>query len=991
MDDDDESLSELSDAAATSSSPANLAAKPQSKTKLAANGTPKPKARKSEPIPKSHSNGNVKHDEKEPSKSKPKVSDDGTPPKASSSRSTPISDVVRARTHVNCEGNPIKICHQHHQPCKGPLLECTFMRAPGKRCQGRYCFSSLKRFYDMDPETIVKSNRMMINPQEHCPPSETKYAWKCPRCRKKCACSTCRKAAGLEPLGKWVGGARQKKAVADAEAVDADADVDVDANANATADASISKANKGKAKAKNDNASERAGTSKSSAKAASSKGKAKERTIVEAVAAANKQATKPKAKASTAKHGPMQTQMSRTTASALLRHPTASLHPKRHSPRFFPPLPFARLYSNPSSHPHKPHLPSLRSSPPSYPRTTCAHQHRKGTTTKPFVKAITAYRTHGKSLQRGEPWSAATELLASLGLTRIPLPFVEHDIPVEVEAAAAQRSPSPPATRVTRARRAKENNQYETARQLSLLDSWEDDEFGGTASEAYDDDEDAMPSKRKRAPPKKSIYVYDDPSDDESMADPDDNARGRRARKPAQKEPAPEVRLTGRQQAIKLQQEEEAKQRKEEEDAANAENEARKRRASTAASSSSKGTISDASDDEEEREKRRAHTNGRSHKKRRRLTAGNSDDEAEPDAEDKDKNGASEDKDDLRTEQDQCELESPDLETKVSIIGALIDAAVMADGVAEELKTAAENIVAMERVQRASHADMEKENVEELAELNKRAPSIVSPEYQKWKAEKQQLEHDIAWRRQEARVIAELAIDTHALRTGSIGHDVDGREYWHLREYQERMPKFTEGRFAWCLVVLGPAFPMDPSQPKEEAKEVEKGEADVSMAEAAGNETKKDETEDDSGLTSLDGTSDNGQLEVEDVKLGLPTSLKAEEAANGASDEAASSRRICMGANNPLTIKTLIEYVTYRLEQVEYEENVGMQEREKEARLAREGPMEKVNIKEVVCDSQAKQMLKETQEERRKQTEQLVKRLNKSKEYFAWHREELAP
>lgn len=936
------------------------------------------------------------------------------------------------------------------------------MRAPGKRCQGRYCFSSLKRFYDMDPETIVKSNRIMINPQGHCPPSETKYAWKCPRCRKKCACSTCRKAAGLEPLGKWIGGSKQKKAVAHPEAVEADIEADIEANAKANADAdadaSTSKANKGKtkAKAKADIASEQADTSKSSAKTASSKGKAKERTIVEVVAAAQKQAAKPKAKASTAKPNtdadpdeqddgirtppppqgkpaPKKTLASLLSTTTAVRAPVLKpiKPPTQAPPPVFEVIPTklpednmrARMWIYESM---------VRFDKFGLNRTVLTQLDKfenwthsmvqdmlacllkiiagltnieKGQPTKPFVQSITAYRTHGKSLQRGEPWSAATELLASLGLTRTPLPFVEHDIPVEVEAAAAQRSPSPPAPRVTRARRAKENNQYETARQLSLLDSWEDDEFGGTASEAYDDDDDdddAVPSKRKRAPAKKSIYVYDDPSDDESMADPDDSARGRRARKPAQKAPAPEVRLTGRQQAIKLQQEEEAKQRKEEEDAANAEKEARKRRASTA--TSSKGTVSDASDDKEEGKKHQAHTNGRSHKKRRRLTAGNSDDEADSEAEDKvdaRSKGATEDKDDSRVDQDQREMESPDLETKVSIIGALIDAAVMSDGVAEELKTAAENIVAMERGQRASHADMEKEIVEELAELNKRAPSIVSPEYQKWKAEKQQLEHDIAWRRQEARVIAELANDTHALRTGPIGHDVDGREYWHLREYQERMPKYTEGRYAWCLVVLGPAFPVDRNQPEEEEKEVKEDEADVSMAEAARNEIKKDETGNDSGLTWLDGTSDKGKTEVEDVKFGLPISLKA-EAANGRCGEADSTRRICMGANNPLTIKRLIDYVTYRLEQVEYEEKVGMQEREKEARLAKEsesgaasrasgrnGESEGGESMYAIC--KAKQMLKETQEERRKQTDQLVKRLNKSKEYFAWHREELAP
>lgn len=962
------------------------------------------------------------------------------------------------------------------------------MRAPGKRCQGRYCFSSLKRFYDQDPETIVKSNRMMINPAEHCPPSEAKYAWKCPRCRGKCDCSTCRKAAGLEPLGRWVG-TKDKKSDTPADAGDAESSTSGKAKAKSKAKSSgtseqaessntkVNGAVKGKAKAEPNGESAAAETLKAKAKGVS-KGKGKERTLAEAVAASQKKAAKGNGKMKTAidvdarddddistppqpdsKQAPKKTLASLLTTSGVRGPVFKPIKPPTEAPPpVFEVIPTklpednmrARMWIYESM---------VRFDKFGLGRSVLSQLDKfdqwnhsmvqemlacllktiaglsnldKGQPTKPFAKAVTAFRNHGKDLQRGEPWSAATEMLAALGLSRTPLPFVEHDIPVEVEAAAAQRSPSPPTARVTRARRAKENNQYEIARQLSLLDSWEEDEFGETGSDAHDDDEDgnAGRSKRRRAPLKKSIYVYDDPSDDESMADPDDSARGRRSgrnRKPAQKEAQPEVRLTGRQQAIKLQQEEEAKQRKEEEqEAARAHEEFRKRRASTA----SNDDASDASDNEEDAE-HRTHTNGRSHKKRRTLTAGDSDDDsdAEMQAKDKDKdedkNQYHDDldaKEDTHIEPDEREMESPDLETKVSILSALIDAAVMADSVAEELKTATENIINMERVQRASRTDMEKEIVEELAELNKRAPSIVSPEYQKWKVEKQQLEHDIAWRRQDARVIAELAIDTHALRTGPLGHDVDGREYWHLREYQERMPKFTEGRYAWCLVVLGPAFPADPNAPKEstdEAKDVQQADAGANMAEdEAGKQSQKDEA-DDSGLTSLDGASDDGKVETDkgDFKLGLPTSLtngnSSSSKPNSTEGPELSARRICMGANNPMTIKTLIDYVQYRLERVEYEENVSMQEREKQARLGKEDEVSSsssgcggknspasgatvnggdgVGVESMYSIRKAKQLLKDTQEERRNQTEQLVKRLNKSKEYFAWHREEIAP
>lgn len=1009
---DAESLSELSDdeemvkampgssnksALKKSASSSALLKKSSSSSKQSPAAKPKPKSRKSEPT----ANG---------------AAAESTHP--SSSSRTQISDVVRARTHVNQDGGVQKLCHQHHQPCKGALLQCTFMRAPGKRCQVRYCFSSLRRFYDQDPETIVKSNRMMVNPAEHCPPTEAKYAWKCPRCRKKCDCSTCRKAAGLEPLGRWGGSAKTSDTTKPAEP----------------------KSAKGKAKAQDDAAKPAKSAAAKGAKGAAAKGK--ERTLAEAVAAAQKSTGKSKAKANSKAtngadgdddgiHTPPP-QVSATAAkkknalaSMLSGGSKAPIFRPLKPPAEVPPPLFELISTKLPEDNMRARMwiyesmvrfdkfglnRSVLSQLDKFEHWTHAMVQDmlacllktiagltnidKGQPTKPFARAVTAFRTHGKSLQRGEPWAAATELLGVLGLTRTPLPHVEHDIPVEVEAAAAERSPSPPAARVTRARRAKENRQYDMARQLSMLDEWEAEEFGEAGADADDDDDAPRGGRRARGSAKKSIYVYDDPSDDDdSLADPDDSARGRRsgrARRPVQKEPTPEVRLTGRQQAIRLQQEqqkEEAEQAAKQEQQDKHASESRKRSKPSNHDADSDSALSEAnSDDGSAGEDEHENDIGRSSRKRRRTAVGSSDDEAEQADEQRpgSVNGKSEA--DVSMEQDTREMESPDLETKVSILSALIDAAVMADGVADELKAANDNIAGQERTNKAANADMEKELAEELAELNKRAPSIVSPKYQTWKAEKAALEHDNAWRRLDARVTSELAVDVHAVRTGPLGYDVDGREFWHLREYQERMPKFTEGRYAWCLVVLGAAFPVDPNQAAAAAAEAEQADANGPNGETSALQDCKDAAKDegdDSGLTSLDESSDAAAAAEAGGRLGLPRSL------------APSNARVCMGANAPSAIKALIEYTLYRLERVEYEENAAMQERERRVQLAKDvdasTPSADEGVESMYSLRKAKQTLKDTQEERRTQVEQLVKRLHKSKEYFAWHREELAP
>ncbi|KAI3476304.1 hypothetical protein L1887_62141 [Cichorium endivia] len=476
------------------------------------------------------------------------------------------------------------------------------------------------------------------------------------------------------------------------------------------------------------------------------------------------------------------------------------------------------------------HRRCLSSSPPSCPRTTCARA--CGSTrawcastslasTAPCSRSSTSLstgrtpwcRTCSPACSRPSPASPTSTRASPPSRSSGPSPLSARTARASSEASRGRRLPScsvysawpalrcrtssttspsrwkqpppsvrqsPPAARVTRARHAKENRQYDMARQLSMLDEWEAEEFGKAGADGDDDDDAPHGNRRARGSAKKSIYVYDDPSDDEdSLADPDDSARGRRsgrARRPVQKEPTPEVRLTGRQQAIRLQQEqqkEEAEQAAKQEQQDKEASESRKRSKPSGLDADSDSALSDANSDagsagEDEHE----NVNGRSTRKRRRTAVGTSDDEAEQDGEQRpgSVNGKSEA--DVSMEQDTREMESPDLETKVSILSALIDAAVMADGVSDELKAAHDNIAAQERTNKAANADMEKELAEELAELNKRAPSIVSPKYQAWKAEKAALEHDHAWRRLDARVTSELTVDVHAMRTVRYMHAI---------------------------------------------------------------------------------------------------------------------------------------------------------------------------------------------------------------------------
>lgn len=77
----------------------------------------------------------------------------------------------------------------------------------------------------------------------------------------------------------------------------------------------------------------------------------------------------------------------------------------------------------------------------------------------------------------------------------------------------------------------------------------------------------------------------------------------------------------------------------------------------------------------------------------------------------------------------------PPFEDKVAILVGLAELVMETGDVAEELKVSAENLAATERDGKTEMAQLEKEWNEQLKEISKKAPSIVSEEYKAWKEE----------------------------------------------------------------------------------------------------------------------------------------------------------------------------------------------------------------------------------------------------------------
>ncbi|WFD32085.1 hypothetical protein MSPP1_003127 [Malassezia sp. CBS 17886] len=126
------------------------------------------------------------------------------------------------------------------------------------------------------------------------------------------------------------------------------------------------------------------------------------------------------------------------------------------------------------------------------------------------------------------------------------------------------------------------------------------------------------------------------------------------------------------------------------------------------------------------------------------------------------------------------------LETKVACLAQLCDALCLVaprasdSAVRQALSAAVELLPGVERRARERVAALRQQCDEEMRALRRRAPSVASPRYRAWKADAQQLAHahDAALRA--AAVEEELQLRRLALRSGPLGRDAAGNEYWHL-------------------------------------------------------------------------------------------------------------------------------------------------------------------------------------------------------------------
>ncbi|KAE8259642.1 hypothetical protein A4X13_0g881 [Tilletia indica] len=901
-------------------------------------------------------------------------------------------------------------CHQHKGgSCSGPSFQCTYLRPSGKRCGFRFCPTGLREI-GIDPLMLVKVglNDLSVEADEHTPLAR-RYYLQCPRCRGTCQCETCLEASSsAKGKGASKGGQAKGKSWA-----------------GFMQESSSNQKKSGTSKPKS-SISKKATTTNAKAPASTSKGKKKDDAAPKAAGAGakGKGKEKEKGKGKDKEQGTGQAPIKKARASngkavKIIedKRPPMPIAPKR----VLPPAPQIIETNLP--------IPNIEARIYLYetlvrltdvikvPKTTLGNLDRfeawtsrncqqllerllaaaaglpyidRGQPTKNTGNAVRAYREYGSQPLRGEPWEAARELIKKqLGRDVDDLPKVDRSAEEEREReeedrlAALAAAAEVPALRVTRRMAAAEKRLME--RHENGSDTDRSNRGGGgrrtanSRSAAVSDPSSRTSRSRVSSSLSRSRrkdLLGDDDDDDEDDDDSDEDSNSSNGRGSG--------RTAGRSGPKNSNGDGDG-----DEDMSDAD---------SVSSKDTAGSAYQASDDEGGSNEAATVTAATSPPDSVHANKnGNGNDSAAPSAPIKEP------------------VPAPHMEAKIAILCGLCDVVLQTPEASKEIKAGIDGVVQAEREHKATLTQMEKDWVVKRDALNNEAPSMAAENYGDWKQKKADAEREHKWSLIQENVKHALHLDTLKIRTGPIGQDVDGRLYWQLSEYIEKMPGQTGGRWAWCLLIQGPAFPEAPSEAttngsgdasaaKVNGKKADDGASSASDLSSISASSKS------SGLSSLPSDAEERKKKFDadalrpfggfdehgrprnNFEVSIPvrpkgsgsvssssstlsslstTSKDGEAEKNGMDAKAEQDGKVFMGTNYPSEIKKIIDWLNWRCAEMRHK-GILWQIYRTEPFTAQEVADQKVEM----AKAQAR-------------TDELVKALNKVREYYIWHLEEM--
>lgn len=363
--------------------------------------------------------------------------------------------------------------------------------------------------------------------------------------------------------------------------------------------------------------------------------------------------------------------------------------------------------------------------------------------------------------------------------------------------------------------------------------------------------------------------------------------------------------------------------------------------------------------------------------------------------------------------------EAPPFEERVAILSGLVEVLMEKKAINEEITSGFKEVILLEKAGKEEERELIAEQAQILQAHSNKAPSMLEiADFAAWKEEKNTLMKKHAFDLMDIKVHTYLQIEAHKSRSGPLGKDADGNEYWQLSEYNEFKPVDVTGRWAWSLLVLGSDFYKTPLDPPEESKE------DTPMMDATDDkqlgidegldEIKSAETSIDEDFvvlinvpTSRKSPVQKSQKEETKAESGPSTPIKEtsaiQEIAKKGVEGAETFGFSC--TDDHLAIARLKEYVLYRLASKEYEE---MLEARTAEQLEKEQMLNASIEEQIHLDSETdigitsmttgstmrakmserkrrKAEMMEKHSSRRKEVENLLSNLEMVRMYHQWH------
>lgn len=130
-----------------------------------------------------------------------------------------------------------------------------------------------------------------------------------------------------------------------------------------------------------------------------------------------------------------------------------------------------------------------------------------------------------------------------------------------------------------------------------------------------------------------------------------------------------------------------------------------------------------------------------------------------------------------------AKIPAPPFEEKIETLVAMLDLVLATQNVADDLKEASESLTALEKAKREATKARDHEFHTQISNHDGKNPGPFTGEpYREWQKVRNEMKQKKIEEDRDAEMRHKLEVDALRIRSGPLGKDVDGNEYWQLSQ-----------------------------------------------------------------------------------------------------------------------------------------------------------------------------------------------------------------